>query len=72
VIIDTSFFHQQKSPLGKKFLLTIVISSTIVTCFIIAMQLFFDYKADVKNIESRIAQIQKKLYKIFIAECLEF
>ncbi len=48
-----------KSPLGYKILLAILISSIIMTFFILAIQLFFEYKTDVKLIENRLNQIEK-------------
>ena len=53
-----SFFNKIKSPIARKLLFTILISSTIITSFIIAIQLFYEYKIDVKNIQNRINQIE--------------
>ena len=54
-----STFEKLKSPLSYKLLLTILISSTIITFFILTVQLFFEYKTDIKLIENRINQIEK-------------
>ncbi len=58
-----SFFNKLKSPIAKRMLITILISSSIITFFIIAIQIFFEYKIDVKNIENRINQIESSYTK---------
>jgi len=54
-----SIIDKLKSPIAKKMLFIILISSTIITFFIISIQLFFEYKTDVGLIENRIEQIEK-------------
>jgi len=47
------------SPLAFKLLLTILVSSSVITFFILSIQLFFEYKTDIKLIENRLGQIEK-------------
>ena len=58
-MIYSTFFKKIKSTLAKELLITVLISSSIITFFIILLQLFFEYKTDINQIENRIAQIEK-------------
>ncbi|MEA2029791.1 MAG: PAS domain-containing protein [Campylobacterota bacterium] len=58
-----SFFQKIKSPLSKKLLLTILISSTIITFTTLSIQLYFEYKTDIELIEKRISQIENSYTK---------
>jgi len=58
-MIKLSFFKKIKSTLARKLLIIVLISSSIITFFIIAIQLFFEYKTDINHIENRITQIEK-------------
>jgi len=46
------------SPVAYKLLIVIIISSSLVTLIITAIQLFFDYKTDINLIENRIHQVE--------------
>ena len=56
--MNLSIFNKQNSPLAYKILLTILISSAIITAFIIAIQLRFEYKSDISMIEKRLNLIE--------------
>ena len=56
--MNLAIFNKKHSPLAYKILLTILISSSIVTAFIIAIQLRFEYKSDIKMIEKRLNLIE--------------
>lgn len=58
-----SFCQKIKSPLSKKLLLTILISSTVITFITLAIQLYFEYKTDIELIEKRISQIENSYTK---------
>ncbi len=57
--MNLSLFGKKHSPLAYKILLTILISSTIITIIIIAIQLSFEYRTDMDTIEKRLNQIEK-------------
>jgi len=57
--MNLSLFSKKHSPLAYKILLTILISSTIITIIIIAIQLRFEYRSDMDTIEKRLDQIEK-------------
>jgi diguanylate cyclase (GGDEF)-like protein len=50
--------NRRESPVAYKLLLLIIISSSLVTFIITAIQLYFDYKTDISLIEKRILQIE--------------
>ncbi|NOX14712.1 MAG: diguanylate cyclase [Epsilonproteobacteria bacterium] len=52
-------FNKKEFPLAFKLLLTILISSSLITLVVVAIQLKFDYDADIKLINRRMEQIQK-------------
>jgi len=56
---NVPFFYKIKSSLAKKMLYAILISSTIITSFILAIQLYFEYKTNVSYIEQRLTQVEK-------------
>lgn len=47
-----------ESPLAYRLLLWVVLSSSLVTLFITALQLWYDYQHDVELIEQRLVQIE--------------
>jgi len=53
-----SFPRRKDAPVAYKLLLLIIISSSLVTFIITAIQLFFDYKTDINLIENRIHQVE--------------
>ncbi len=57
--MNLSLFDKKHSSLAYKILLTILISSTIITIIIIAIQLSFEYRTDMDTIEKRLNQIEK-------------
>jgi len=56
--MNLAIFNKERSPLAYKILLVILISSSIVTTIIIAIQLRFEYKSDIKTIEKRLNLIE--------------
>jgi signal transduction histidine kinase len=51
------------SPLGKRLLFFILLASTLITLVIIAIQLLFEYKAEVSHIKNRLSLIQNSYIK---------
>jgi signal transduction histidine kinase len=54
---------KNKSVLPIKMLFLILLSSTIITLFIIIIQLYFEFNSEVKYIEQRIKQIERSYIK---------
>ncbi len=52
-------FSKKEFPLAFRLLLTILISSSFITLIVVAIQLKLDYDAEIKQISSRMEQIQK-------------
>jgi diguanylate cyclase (GGDEF)-like protein/PAS domain S-box-containing protein len=48
-----------RSGLAVRLLITILISSTVITCLSIAVQLYVEYRADIELIEQRITQVER-------------
>ncbi|VAX12029.1 diguanylate cyclase/phosphodiesterase (GGDEF & EAL domains) with PAS/PAC sensor(s) [hydrothermal vent metagenome] len=55
------FKLKQSSPLSRRLLITILLSSSLVTLIITAIQLTLDYKNDIHLIENRLNQIRESV-----------
>lgn len=51
-------FFRTRSPLAIRLLLTILLSSTLITCVIISIQLYLEYRNDIQLIRHRLEQVR--------------
>ncbi len=57
------FKFRQVSPLSRRLLITILLSSSLVTLIITAIQLTLDYRDDIGLIDSRLEQVRESVIK---------